>query len=284
MLVDFHVHSSASDGSFDSQSIIAESKRKGIEIVAITDHDTIEGIRYFPIFSEKIVVLPGVEISAEFTGTLHILGYAVDPEHQKLVSTLNEIQRFRKERNLRILQKMNRMGFSVSLEELVQIAGNETIGRPHFARLMVCKGWVSSTREAFERYLKKGGLLYEDKKRLSPREAIELIREANGIPVLAHPYQTGLSGEKLEELVARLIGWGLEGIEVFYPQHTEAMIKEYLYLAQKYDLLVTAGSDFHGDNKPGTPLGMEVPYLYLHRFLNQVWGRYENGETDSYSR
>lgn len=284
MLVDLHIHSSASDGSFDTKSILAEGEAKGIEVIAITDHDTVEGAKELPVFLEKVVALPGVEISAEFPGTLHILGYGIDTGCERLVTALNEVQRFREERNLRMIQKMNQMGFEISLEELAEVAGDGPVGRPHFAQLMLRKGLVSSIGEAFERYLRKGALFYEEKERLAPRKAIELIREANGIPVLAHPYQTGLSGDELDRLVSKLVEWGLEGIEVFYPRHTKTMVEEYLRLSQKYGLLITAGSDFHGLNKPGASLGMEIPYLFLRQFLCQLMGRYEHGKAGGYSR
>ncbi|PLV59325.1 PHP domain-containing protein [Thermotoga sp. KOL6] len=272
MFVDFHVHTSASDGSFAPTEVIKMATDKGIEVLSITDHDTVEGVQEISGV-EGIVFVPGVEISSEYPRTLHILGYAIDPFHEKLCAVLKDLQEFRKKRNLLIVEKMNQMGFHITLEELIKEAGGGLVGRLHFASLMVKKGFVSNYQEAFDRYLGKGKPLYIDKKRLQPDEAIGLILAAGGIPVLAHPYQAEEDEEKLEDLVKKLAGFGLKGIEVFYSKHNERRISKYLELAKKYDLLVTAGTDFHGENKPDIPLGISVQYYYLREFLSEIEGR-----------
>ncbi|AJG40176.1 phosphoesterase [Thermotoga sp. RQ7] len=272
MKVDLHVHTKASDGSFSTEELVDMALERKIEVISVTDHDTVEGIQDVPR-KEGVIFIPGVEISAEYPRTLHILGYRVDPSHPQLRKTLQDLQNFRMERNRMMIEKMNRMGFQITMEELLEEAGGELIGRLHFAHLMVKKGYVSSYQEAFDRYLAKGKPLYMDKKRLQPDKAIELIVAAGGIPVLAHPYQSEEDEERLEQLVRRLVDYGLRGIEAFYSQHSSEQTAFYLKLAKKYDLLVTAGTDFHGENKPDIPFGIEVGYWYLKDFLKEIDGR-----------
>lgn len=278
MLIDLHVHSTASDGTCTPRELLEEAATKGIEVLAITDHDTINGVKELPETFKDVKVIKGVEISAEFNGILHILGYGVNPNNEKLDQTLSELQDYRLKRNLIMIEKMRSHGFDITLEELKEVGNDDLIGRPHFASLMIKKGYVDSYDEAFEKYLKKGALFYVDKKRLSPKESIEMILEADGIPVIAHPYQTGLSGEDFERLIRELKGYGLAGIEVFYTQHTDEMVEYYLNIARKYDLFVTAGSDYHGynelklngENAVLFELGMHVPYRYVSDFLCRV--------------
>jgi len=270
MLVDLHVHTTASDGTYKPEQILEVARQEGIEVISITDHDTIDGLFEVPKSGTFVSFIPGVEISAEYPTTLHILGYGIDPKNKELYSTLDKLRQYRNRRNELMLEKMRNFGFHMEMEELIEEAGGELIGRPHFANLMVKKGYVSNYQEAFDKYLKKGAPLYMDKKRLSPEKAIELIHTAGGIAVLAHPYQAETDPERLEMLVQKLVSYGLDGIEVFYSQHSQAQIEEYLYLAKKYDLLITAGSDFHGENKPDISLGLNVSYGHLKRFLCKV--------------
>lgn len=274
MRVDLHVHTTASDGKLSPQEVVGKAFRDGVEVLSITDHDTLEGMERFTpegiILIQGIILIPGVEISARFERTLHILGYGFDPQNDVLRKTLSDLRRKRSVRNEMILDRARSIGFELSMEELQEIAGNDVIGRPHFARLMVRKGYVSSYEEAFEKYLGKGKILYVEKERLKPERAIELILKAGGIPVLAHPYQTGFEGEELERFIKRLKGYGLKGIEVFYPEHTGRMMEEYLELSRKYDLLVTGGSDFHGEGTTLSSFGMDVPFLHIRRFLKEL--------------
>ncbi len=274
MFIDLHTHTTASDGTLTPNELLSEAKKKEIEVVSITDHDTIEGLKGIRLNDKSVFFIPGIEISAEFNSTLHILGYAFDIENKKLSQTLAKLQRYRQERNYRIIEKMSKMGFEVTIDELKEIAKGEVIGRPHFARAMVNKGYVSSIQEAFDLYLKRGSPLYEEKVRLEPKAAVELIQDAGGIPVLAHPYQTKLEDEKLEVLVKELTSYGLKGIEAFYSLHTPLQVNQYIELSRKYDLLVTAGSDFHGENKP-IPLGINVDYFWVQKFLCETLDRLE---------
>ncbi len=166
-----------------------------------------------------------------------------------------------------MIKNMADRGFYISWEELKEEARGEIVGRPHFAKIMLRKGYVESYQEAFDKYLKKGKPLYLNKKRLDPDKAIELIINAGGIPVIAHPYQTNLENNQLEQLIKKLIDYGLKGIEVFYSLHSKSQIEQYLNYARKYNLLITGGSDFHGSNKPEIQLGMDVNEKYIQAFL-----------------
>ena len=270
MLIDLHTHSTASDGTLFPEELILQAAGKKLKYLSLTDHDTIDGLSQISSVPEGLTFINGVEISAEFPKTLHILGYGFDPNHTELNSTLKELQNFRLNRNKKMIENMKKLDFDITLEELEKEAGGEVIGRPHFANLFAKKGYVSSYQEAFDKYLAKGKPLYLNKKRLLPEKAIKLILDAIGIPVIAHPYQTKLNDEKLEELVAELTNYGLMGIEVFYSKHTPAQIKFYKYLADKYGLLITAGSDFHGATKPDIKLGMNVEDKFLQPFIRKV--------------
>ncbi len=270
MLIDFHTHTTASDGTFTPGQLVDEIKNNGIKYYSITDHDTIDGVKAVKYTPKGTAFITGVEISGEFPKTLHILGYGFDPQHTELNDSLNQLQAFRKNRNAKMLEKMANLGFKITMEELIQEAGSDLVGRPHFANLMLRKGYVATYQEAFDKYLKKGAPLYMNKKRFDPDKAIELIHKAGGIAVMAHPYQTKLEGEALENLVKELVSYGLDGIEVFYSQHTPEQIVQYKAFASKYNLIATAGSDFHGANKPDIPLGMSVPEEEISEFLTFV--------------
>ena len=270
MLIDLHTHSTASDGTYSPEELILEAKRKKLKYLSLTDHDTIDGLSLITSIPDGLIFINGVEISAEFPKTLHILGYGFDPEQTELNSTLKELQDFRLNRNKKMIENMKALGFDITLEELEKEAGGELIGRPHFANLFARKGYVDNYQEAFDKYLDKGKPLYLNKKRLHPEKAIKLLRDAGGIPVIAHPYQTKLDNDELEQLVGKLTGFGLMGIEVYYSQHAPGQIKFYRYLADKYSLLITVGSDFHGSTKPHIELGMNVEEKILQPFLHEV--------------
>jgi len=268
--LDLHSHTTYSDGTYTPHELIAHAVEKGCEYFSITDHDNFEHISHLGDIPKNIHYIPGVEISAEFPKTLHILGYGFDPEHAELKNTLNALQEARRKRNEAMLVKMAKEGFHISMEELHEESRGGIVGRPHFANLMLAKGYVKSYQEAFDKYLAKGQPLYMDKQRLEPKEAIRLILTAGGIPVMAHPYQTDLSSSELENLIIELKSYGLQGIEAYYSQHSKEQVKEYLEVAKKYDLLVTAGSDFHGGNKPDIDLGMNVNRVHLLPFLEAI--------------
>lgn len=270
MKLDLHTHSSVSDGSFSPDKILAKAAELNLKYLSITDHDSIDGLDQITEIPNGIKFINGVEISAEFPKTLHILGYNFNTQNKKLRNALQKLQDYRKKRNRKMLQKLAENGFHISQQELEIEAKGEIVGRPHFANLLYKKDYVKSYQEAFDLYLDKGKPFYMNKKRLAPKLAIELILQAGGIPILAHPYQTKLNDEDLENLIRELKDYGLLGIEVYYSQHSPQQITQYLSYAKKYDLLITAGSDFHGTNKPHIQLGIEVPKKHLEGFLEKI--------------
>ncbi len=277
-LIDLHTHSTASDGSFNPEELVLLAKKTGLKAIALTDHDTVEGLDKFLETGKKINLetIPGVELSAYFEkGTLHILGYFLDYHNKTFLSRLKSFQEARAERNPKIIKKLQDLGIAITYEEVKLVSGSGQIGRPHIARVLVEKGIVKDFDTAFEQFLKKGAPAYVEKERIEPKECIEMIIAANGIPVLAHPFTLHLDNEALEAFIKKLKNWGLGGIEVYYTEHTPEQTAYYIQLAQKFELCITGGSDFHGKNKEGIILGkgygnLEVPYYLLER-LKEKW-------------
>jgi len=271
--IDLHTHSTASDGSYSPTELVKLAKEMGLRALALTDHDTIEGLAEFIKTGKELDLetVPGTELSAYFEkGTLHILGYFIDFHSPKLKDRLKKLQEARAERNPKIVKKLQALGIPITYEEVVAISGGGQIGRPHFAKLLLQKGIVKTFDEAFERFLKRGAPAYVEKDKIFPRECLEIILEAGGIPVLAHPFTLHLENDALEVFVKQLKDWGLRGIEAYYTEHTPEQTAFYLKLAEKYGLCVTGGSDFHGKNKPEIKLGLgygnlRVPYRLLER-------------------
>jgi len=273
--IDLHIHSTASDGTLSPAEILALAQDLNLEAIAITDHDTVEGskeaIRNGIPPSVKFIT--GVEISASpprsfstSSGSLHILGYGIRLGDPLLKKTLKMLQESRRNRNPHIIDRLNSLGFDLSLKEVVNDFGEGQIGRPHIAQVMVKKNFVKSIAEAFDKYLGKGKPAYVDKYRTKCAESIAIIRSAGGIPVLAHPILLDYeSNEVLENLVKDLTAMGLMGIEVYYSDHMPAHIAYYSELAKRFELLMTGGTDFHGSIKPNVKMGsgkgdLFVPY------------------------
>ena len=276
-LIDLHTHTTASDGTFSPAEVASMAKKAGLAAVAITDHDTIDGVDEALERGRDIglEVVPGVEISAEFpTGTMHILGYYPDYRDGNFQKRLGILQEARKNRNPDIVARLNAAGIEITMEEAAARAGDGQIGRPHFAGLMLEKGYVQNIQEAFDHFLAKGKPAYVDKFRFPPEEAVDMILRAGGVPVLAHPYTLKLDRDRLEDVVAELKEFGLAGLEVYYSDHTSAMVEEYFALAGRFDLIPTGGSDFHGDNKKEIELGkgrgdLAVPSEILNGIKNR---------------
>ena len=256
--VDLHMHTTHSDGTFPPRELIRYAKNKGLTCISVTDHDTLSSYEESLDEAKKlgIELIPGIEISAQFEpGTLHILGFFLDPNQLQLQSTLADIQKARKERNPQIIKRLNGLGISITLQEVEAESGGKQIGRPRFARVLLKKGIVKNMQEAFEKYLAKGKSAYIDKRRLNSRESIECIRKAGGIAVIAHPKQMRLDEEQLNEEFARLVDEGLGGIEAYNSCQNRQEAELYKKLAKRFNLFVTGGSDFHGANKPEVDLG-----------------------------
>jgi predicted metal-dependent phosphoesterase TrpH len=242
---DLHTHTRASDGWHTPEELVRMAREAGLEAVAVTDHDTVAGVQDALESGRKmgVDVLPGVEISTLHEGVeVHVLGYAMDFEDPVFLRWLQELRNTRDLRNRMIVERLQQLGIDIQLEEVYakqQKDGN--VGRPHIAAVLVEKGIVASVNEAFEEYLGTGKKAYVVPPRISPLEALELIHGAGGVCVLAHP---GLY--KKDDLLKKLIAKGLDGIEVFHPDHTAEDENRYRQMAEECGLLMTGGSDFHG--------------------------------------
>jgi len=257
--VDLHTHSSASDGSFPPAEVVRLAKAGGLTAMALTDHDTVDGLPEAVAAGDSlgVEIIPGVEISAQFPGgTMHILGLFVDYADGLLDQRLAVLKQARIDRNPQIIAKLNALGIPITMARVEEISGGGQVGRPHIARALMELGTVSDLQDAFDKYLgwRKPG--YVSKFRFPPGQALAMIREAKGIPVLAHPFTLNQgTAYALKNVVMELKGQGLAGLEVFYSDHTREQIALYLKLAQELGLLITGGSDFHGLNKPEISLG-----------------------------
>jgi len=279
--VDLHIHSNASDGTFSPQDIIHQAVDSGLKAIAITDHDTINGAKELlnaPIPS-TLKIITGVEISATFpagaadTGSLHILGYAIKLDDLTLTKALTLLQDARQHRNPLIIQKLNNLNIDLSLEEVIKNGTDQQIGRPHIAQTMVKKGIVNSIDEAFEKYIGRNGPAYVDKYRIDCAKAIEIIRNAGGIPVLAHPFLLPKNDDaSILNLILILRKMGLLGIEVYYPKHPPDATARYADMARRLGLLMTGGTDFHGDLTPDISMGtgngdFHVPFEVYEKLM-----------------
>ena len=258
-LLDLHVHSTASDGTLSPTNLVKHAKQQGVTVFALTDHDTVAGIPEAIEVAEKVGVtlIPGIEIGAKFgEDEMHILGLYIDHTSEKLKQSLKDLIEIRESRNDKMIEKFQSLGISITLEELQETAGGSVISRAHVARLLKEKGYISSIGEAFEKYIGPGQPAFVGKLGLPPKEIIQMILDAQGIPVLAHPKLLKLPNEEFEKLLLELISYGLQGIEAIYSLHDPEEEEYFKGLAKKYDLLITGGSDFHGENKPTIQIGV----------------------------
>jgi predicted metal-dependent phosphoesterase TrpH len=268
-LVDLHIHTTASDGKYSPAAIVRKAAEIGLKYIAITDHDSIDGIvpalkavKAYP----GLTLIPGVEISTDLAdGEAHILGYFIDyasPDFQK------ELEKFRDSRlgrGQRMVAKLNDLGIKIDWSRVQQIAGDGAIGRPHVAQAMLEKGYVKTFEEAFDKYIGHGGPAYVEREKMTPQEAVKLILSAGGIPVLAHPFTV----KDPESMVVTLKEVGLIGIEAYYKDNAPEQTAVTLKLAEKYDLIATGGTDYHGidESKEVMMGGVEVPLEAAERLI-----------------
>ncbi|MDF2721923.1 MAG: putative metal-dependent phosphoesterase family protein [Paenibacillus sp.] len=244
-----HSHTTASDGTNAPAVNVRLAQEAGLRGLAITDHDTVAGVAEAVQEGNRlgVIVVPGVEISTVSGGQdIHVLGYYIDTENAVFLERLGQLRKTRNLRNDMILAKLAELGFRVTMEEVLEQSRkkpgkDETVGRPHIAAVLLEKGYVASISEAFDKYLGKDGAAYANPPRIRPEDAIDWIREAGGAPVLAHP---GLYDD--DALVAKLIDYGIAGIEAFHSDHSPEQEARYAELAERHSLICTAGSDFHG--------------------------------------
>lgn len=273
MLLDLHCHSTFSDGTKNPAEIVKIAKEKNLEYLSLTDHDNTRGIKIAHEEAKKsgINFVTGVEISCEYPTMLDMLGYGMNIYDEKFHDTLEKLLKYREDRNILMIDKFKTLDIDINIEEVQKEAGSKVIGRPHFARVLVKKGYVNNKDEAFDKYLGDGKKAYMPKKRLTPEEAIDLIKNAGGYPVLAHPKYINLKSKDFIKLVKKLKNIGLSGIEVFYSKHSKGEIEFFKKVAIENDLLMTSGSDFHGENKPDISLGMSVEDKYLEKTINTLF-------------
>ena len=279
--VDLHIHTTASDGTFTPSEVISHAHELKLKAIAITDHDTLAGSKEALLLGipASLDFLTGVEISAASppfyagSGSFHLLGYSIRLDDPELNHALEKLQQARKNRNPAIISRLNNLGISITLDEVRRQAGEGQLGRPHIAQLLVKKGVVKGMDEAFERFLGADGPAYVDKYRIECHQAIKLILDAGGIPVLAHPGLLNCkNGDQFDELIAGLKVMGIQGVEVYYSEHTPEQTHLFAELAQRHELLLTGGTDFHGAIQPEIKMGsgkgnLFVPYELYEKLI-----------------
>ena len=268
MKVDLHIHSTASDGRLTPEEVVRLASKKGLSVIAITDHDSVDGIAAALVAAESVPslrVIPGVEINTDIpNGEVHIVGYFIDYENEELKRTLETLRHYREIRARKMIAKLRKLGIEVEWQRVQELAGGGSMGRPHVAQAMFEQGYVPSLQEAFTKYIGRQGPAYAERERLSPEEAVKLVVKAGGLPVMAHP--AGIDG--LEELLIQLKEVGLVGLEAYYNGYGWKTIHRLVELANKYGLLTSGGSDFHGLGGDETPLGgIDVPLDCAQRLI-----------------
>lgn len=292
--VDLHTHSTASDGTLSPTALMRAAKAAGLAGIALTDHDTGNGLKEAAAEAAKLGLrfVPGIEISADYPapGTLHILGHFIDPQSAALEKMSTILLEARNARNPRIIARLNELGCKVTLEQVEAIARSKVppgtpvvIGRPHIAQALVDAGCVASLKQAFDVYLGTTGAAYFPKERLTPRQAVECIHDAGGLATIAHPVQLRCENfAHLGTVINHLAEAGMDGIEVWHCDHDEKTAEAMLGLAKRYNLIPTGGSDFHGSPKPDVVLGrgrlnVRVPVAVLDR-LEARWKQRRHAE------
>ena len=270
MKADLHVHTTASDGRYSPEDIVRMAVSRGIEVMAITDHDSVDGVpsaleaaKPFP----KLRVIPGVEVSTDVPhGEVHMLGYFIDYSDPGLTRKLAELRNSRKVRAQRMIEKLATMGVNVEWDRVQEIAGSGSVGRPHIARAMMENGYVQSTREAFSRFIGREGPAYVEREKMTPEQVVEFVVEVGGLPVLAHPGDI----DDLDDFIPRLQRVGMIGMEVYYNGYNAKTVAHLASLSSKHNLIALGGSDYHGqDTLTETPLGgVDIPPDCVKRFLS----------------
>jgi hypothetical protein len=272
---DLHTHSTCSDGTNTIEENVALAAERGIDGIAITDHDTTEGYAAAEAAgaARGVEIVPGIEFSAEYDGaSLHVLAYWVDPAHAGLRDELRRLTDTRFRRGEMMIENLQALGFDISFERVRQIAGDDLIARPHVAQAMVEARIVETEKEAFDRYISDGGPAYVPKHALDPVDALALIRDAGGVCVLAHPAMWKGNGAVPDELIERMAAGGMVGLEVDHPDHDEAARAHYGALAARLDLVPTGASDCHGA-RYGYRMGCDTTPLERVEELRRRAGR-----------
>ncbi len=265
--VDLHTHSTASDGQIRPARLMELADAQHLAAIALTDHDTVEGLAEARVAAERfaqLTLVPGIEVSASYpSGTLHILGLGIDPQAEAIDQLAQTLRAARAARNPKVIARLQQLGLEIDMDDVLAVVpdaaargGKSVVSRLHIAEALRRKGLVSSTQQAFARYLNAGRPAYLDKERLPAERVIQAIGQAGGLAVLAHPVQLRCRNRlQLETVVRRLVSAGLGGIEIYHSDHDDVRTRQYLDLARELDLQITGGSDFHGAAKPEVALG-----------------------------
>ena len=262
-MVDLHLHTTFSDGQYTPAQIVALAAVAGVTVLAITDHDTIAGLPEATQAAAEnhITLIPGIEISTNLHQDLHMLGYYINPESPSLRAFCRQLAQDRRQREARLYAFLAGRGVPLTPEQVNRYVTEGLVGRPHFARAMVAAGYVQTVQEAFDKHLAVPEFYALERPKPTPEEAIAMIIQAGGVPVLAHPSLLNFSDTNLDNLLCRLTTAGLKGLECHYSLHAPAQTAFYCHLAQKHGLLITGGSDFHGEAvKPAIQIGVGISH------------------------
>ena len=268
--VDLHIHSTASDGRLSPAEIVRKAVEGGLAVIAISDHDTIDGITLAQAAAKDfpwLIFIPGVELSTDYPeGEVHVLGYFIDYTDPELKAVLERMRNSRRERAQGMITKLGDLDIHIEWQRVQEIAGSGSIGRPHIAQAMLEKGYIASIKEAFTKYIGRGGPAYVERKKRTPQEAVRLILRASGLPVLAHPFT---ASRDPEALIAELKAAGLIGIEAYYNGYNADEVNKLVGLANKYSLVATGGSDYHGLDESNETMigGADVPMEAAERLI-----------------
>lgn len=276
--IDLHVHSALSDGTLTPKELVLYAKQKNLVAFALTDHDIVDGIEASVNegINLGIEVIPGIELAARYNDSeIHILGFFIDYKDSFFLEKLTWIQNERKKRNKKMLEKLNDIGFHMTIKELKEKAGKDLITRAHFGKIMYEKGYTKTMNEAFKLYLTHGKPGYVQREVYSPKECLELIHNAKGLAVLAHPTLYNFSEDELICLINHLKSIGLDGIEGIYSLYTKEQEYKIRSLANRFNLFITGGSDFHGNNKKHIDMGtgkgnLKIPYELLEEMKKRM--------------
>lgn len=272
--IDLHVHSDKSDGTFTPKALVDYALQKGLAAFALTDHDTIDGLSEALSYAEDkpVEVVPGVEFSTEYEGKdIHIVGLYIRYDEPSFGAKLQSFVDSRVERNIKMCRNLQNAGIDITFEKLCEEHPDAVITRAHYAAYLTEHGYVADRSEAFAKYVGDDCPYYIPREKITPSQAVDLILQAGGIPILAHPILYHMDKERLDNLVRKLKQDGLMGIETLYSSYTAQDERDMFRLARKYDLLPSGGSDFHGENKPGLDLGCGYGKLFVpEEFLDNI--------------
>jgi len=264
--VDLHTHTTFSDGTFTPEKLIEYASEKNLKAVAVTDHDNFDGVTKAFIQGKKsnVEVISGIEMSTDYAEKeIHILGLFIDINNKAFNLELSGLKEKRKKRNLLAIEKLRGLNINITYDELESVSSNKIITRAHFAKILMRKGYIDSVKECFDKYMGEGKPAYVKREVISPEKTIKLINNSGGMAILAHPFLYNMTNDEIDKMVLYLKKIGLKGIECIYPTHTENDTHYLISIAEKYNLKISGGSDFHGDNKPNLDLGTGYGELYV---------------------